>query len=117
MTFVEADNIVSIWGAYIEYCQDRLRALFISNIPQSLLPYPVETLEEALNIVGKFYHEARDYEASKLIQESFGCLAHYAPDDTALQGAAFKFGAPNVREAIIRNIKKVQVDWIRTAHK
>ena len=115
MTLDEANRIAHIWGRYIEYCQDRLRALFIAGIPESLLPYPLETIEEAINIASKHYHDAGDLKASKLLTDSlFRCLVFYKDDETALKGAAVKFNLPNVREAISSNMKAVQKSWIKT---
>jgi hypothetical protein len=113
MTLDEANRIIGVWGEYLEFCQDRMRALFIAGIPRSLLPYPVETLEEALNTVAKHYHDLGDYNSSKLITDSFGQLMLYSDDDSALQGAVFKFGEPKIREAIISNLKRVQEEWIQ----
>jgi hypothetical protein len=113
MTLNEANKIVKFWGAYIEYCQDRLQAIFMSHIPESLLPYPQEIIEEALNILGKHYYDIGDHEASKLIQESFRCLALYVKDEEAMLGALQIFNLPDVREVIISNMKKVQKNWIK----
>lgn len=114
MTLKEANKIVHIWGKYIEYCQDRLQALFVGSIPESLLPYSTETLEEALNIVGKHYHDIGDYEASELIQNSFRYLSLYTEDEKALQGAAIKLNDAELRSVISSKMKKVQKDWIKT---
>jgi len=114
MTLDEANRIVRIWGAYLEYCHDRLQALFIANIPESLLPYPPAMLEEALNIIAKHYHDIGDYDKSKLIQKSFDALLLYDNDEESIQGAAKIFNMPEVREAIISNMKKVRRNWIKT---
>lgn len=114
MTYDEADKIVQIWGVYLEYCQDRLRALFMACVPESLLPYPPETIEKALNIIAKHYHDIGDHEASELIKSTFGALVLYDKDEEAIENAVSKFNIPEVRDAIISNMKKVQKDWIKT---
>ncbi len=108
MTLDEARKIVKIWGDYLEVCGARLVALFVANIPKSLLPFPVETLEEALNVVAGHYHDLGDYEAAGIINESFRHLALYSDDDTALQGAAVKFGDPRIRNTIAAKLNDVQ---------
>lgn len=85
-----------------------MQALFIANIPRSLLPYPAEKLEEALNTVAKHYHDLGDYNFSKLVRDTFGPLMLYSDDDSALQGAVMKFGDPNIRESIISNLERAQ---------
>jgi len=114
MTLDEANKIIHIWGCYLEYCQERLQALFIASIPESLLPYPPEILQDAINIVAKYYHDIRDFEKYELLQKSFGRLCLYVKDENALQNAARKFNEPEVREAIISSMEKVQKNWIKT---
>ena len=114
MTLNDAREIVHIWGKYLECCQDRLQALFVGSIPESLLPYPPEILEEALNKVGKHYYDIGDREASELIQNSFRCLALYVEDEIALKGAAMKFNDSELRSIISSKMKKVREDWIKT---
>ncbi|MFH1877015.1 MAG: hypothetical protein ABH865_09015 [Candidatus Omnitrophota bacterium] len=113
MTLNEANKIVHIWGKYVEFCQDRLQSLFVGGIPRSLLPYSTETLEEALNIVGKHCHDIGDHKASELIRNSFRCLVLYTEDEKALQGAAIKFNDSELRSVISKRMKKVQEDWIK----
>mgnify|MGYP000097137762 CR=1 FL=1 len=114
MTLSEANKIVRVWGDYIEYCQDRLQAVFLGCIPKSLLPYPPEIIEEALNIAAKHYHDIGEYENYKLLHESHRCLAAYVKDEDALEGAVMAFNIPEVKEKIISNMKKVQKNWIKT---
>ena len=114
MTLSEANIIVRVWGGYIEYCQDRLQALFIANIPESLLPYPQEIIEEALNLAAKHYYDIGDYEKYELLKDSHRCLAFYGKDEDALEGAVMAFNIPEVKEKIISNMKKVQKNWIKT---
>ncbi len=114
MTLDEANKIVRIWGAYLEYCHGRLQALFIASIPESLLPYPPDILEEALNIIAKHYHDVGDYDKSKLIQKSFDGLLLYSKDEEAIQSAAKVFNMPDVKETIISNMKQFQKNWIKT---
>lgn len=70
MTFEEANKIFKRWQSYQEIA-DKLGQLFIV-VPESFLPYPVEILEEALNIVAKGYFDSGDKKAADNIQESMG---------------------------------------------
>jgi hypothetical protein len=108
MTLDEAQQIVAIWGKHLEFCGDRLAALFAGSIPRSLLPLPVERLEEALNKVAKRYHDLGDYDASNLVRGSFEHLALYGDDDNALSAAAMKFGIPEVRATVASRLLELQ---------
>ena len=112
MTLSEANKIVRIWGAYLEYCQERLHAVFTGFIPESLLPYPAKTIEQALNIIAKHYHDKGDYEKSEMLRQSHRCLALYVGDEMALGGAVQAFSMPEVKDKVISNMKKVQEDWV-----
>jgi hypothetical protein len=114
MTFDEANKIVHIWGTYLEYCQGRLHSIFFSHIPESFLPFPKDTIEEALNIVAKHYHNMGNRDQVKLLQRSMGCLLFYEDDEEALLQAAKCFNDPKFREVVLLTLKKFHKDWIRT---
>jgi len=68
MTFEEANEIFEHWRGYIEIA-DKVHTIF-TVVPESFLPYPVETLEKALNIVAKSYFDAGDKRMANNIQET-----------------------------------------------
>jgi hypothetical protein len=84
MTFTEAENIFKSWKEYVNFA-NKLSQIF-SKIPESFLPYPLEVLEEALNVVAKKHFDNGDTEMAKNIQ---------------LTMAAFLFSHTNDEEAII----------------
>ena len=114
MTFDKANKIVHIGGAYLEYCQGRLHSIFLSNIPESFLPFPKETIEEALNIVAEHHHNMGNQDEVKLLQKSMGWLLCYKDDEEAVLQAAKLFNDPKWREAMLPAFKKFQKDWIKT---
>jgi len=85
MTLDEANDVLVAWGEYLEHCHDRLAAVFVlGHIPASLLPYPIQTLEDALNVVAEHYFNAGDYESSDFVKSTFGPLAFYCDDNEAI---------------------------------
>ncbi|MDP2668743.1 MAG: hypothetical protein Q8P07_02815 [bacterium] len=70
MDIKEANRIYESWRNYMEIAE-KLGILF-TQIPESLLPYPVETLEEALNIMRKAFGDSGDIEAIKNIEGTMG---------------------------------------------
>jgi hypothetical protein len=86
--------------------------IFLSKIPESFLPYPQDTLEEALNIVAKRYHDIGDLKVSKNIQDSIASLGAYTKDEEALQSAHENFSNPVLVKLIHNYIKNYKKDWI-----
>jgi hypothetical protein len=66
VTNEEADRIFRAWQAYLETA-DRFSNLMLTP-PESFLPYPVEELQEALNIVAQRLFDAGDHETAEDIQ-------------------------------------------------
>ena len=62
MTKEEARIIFKSWQDYQEI-GDRFLS-FMLRVPESFLPYPADTLEEALNIIAKDYFDSGDKETS-----------------------------------------------------
>ena len=91
-----------------------MQSLFIAGIPESLLPYPLEVIEKAINDLGKYYHDLGDRERAKIIQDSFGPLMLYTKDEVALANAATKFAMPGLDTTISESMKAVQRNWIKT---
>lgn len=114
MTFNEADKIVHIYGRYLEYCS-RIVMIFGSSMPESFLPFPKDTLEEALNIMAEHYHKAGDQHRVNLMQEVAASLPTYIDDEEAILEAAKKFNDPECRKAFLLPVlKQGQKDWIKT---
>ena len=110
MTLTEADEILNIWGKYIENINGKLMRLF-SPIPEFLLPFPKDVLSEALNICAKRYHEEGNHKAVESIQTAASVLMFYAADDEAISKAGGKFSNPAWRKAFLPSLKKSQSTW------
>jgi len=78
----EAWKIFRQWQNFIEI-HEKLRLIF-SSLPESLLPYEEEVLEESLNVIAKEYFDKGDKETSKKIQEHIATLWCYESDEDAL---------------------------------
>jgi hypothetical protein len=113
MTLDKASKIVKIWGIYLEYMGGKLNLIFGACIPESFLPFPIETLEEALNAVAEHHHNMGNKDGVKALDGSFGALTGYKDDEEAVLQAAKLFNDPKWREAMLPVFKKFQKDWIK----
>lgn len=114
MTFEKANKIVQIWGKYLEYASGKLMSAFGARIPESFLPFPKKTLEEALNIIAEYHHNNGNQDKVKLIQETAVLLTTYIDDEEAFLQAAKSFNDPSWRKAMFPAFKEFQNDWIKT---
>lgn len=127
MTFEEANKIFKRWQNYQEIA-DKLGKLFIV-VPESFLPYPVEILEEALNIIAKAYFDSGDKKAAVDIQNSMGryLTGYYLPiegsvvtgkkltDEEVLirmkRELDFMLENPELLKAKLENLKEARDSW------
>jgi len=105
MTFNEADKIVHIYGRYLEYCS-HITIIFCCRIPESFLPFPKDTLEEALNIMAEHYHKAGDQHRVNLMQDVAITLSTYIDDEEAILEAARNFNDPKCRKEFLLPVLK-----------
>jgi hypothetical protein len=86
MTVEEARKIIVGWGEYLETCHARLVTIFfLGNIPESFLPYRMDVLEEAINVMGRFYFDMGDYDKSEFLKTTFGPACLYCKDEEAVE--------------------------------
>ena len=113
MTFEEADKIYKRWIEFVEI-NDKLGRVFHS-IPKSLLPYPLEVLEEALNIIAENFWKDGEKRTSKNIQETIGTIIRYKYDEEALNNiprwVTFSLKDPELKKIYLANLKKIQEFW------
>ena len=127
MTFEEPIKIFKDWKEYMEIA-DKLGKLFIL-VPESFLPYPVETLEQAMNIVAKSYFDSGNKRAADDIQESMGkyLTGYYLPveghvvignkltDEEVLKKMKmeldFMFEHPELLKIKLGSLKKAKESW------
>ncbi len=136
MTFEEANIIFKRWQNYQEIA-DKLGQLFIV-VPESFLPYPVEILEEALNIVAKAYFDSGDKKATDNIQESMAryLTGYYLSSDSngklvvkegkltdeevlkkMKQELDFMLENPEILKAKLENLKAARDSWTEFKNK
>jgi len=126
-----ARKIFECWQGYMETA-DRFHQLMITP-PPSFLPYPIEILEEALNIVAKEYSDAGDRKRASDIQEMMLTqLASYHLKTNGADGLGYTdlpmtdeealkqmqrtldliLGDPSLKDVILKNLKKSQESWM-----
>lgn len=113
MTFEEAEKIFKFWEEYVEI-NDKMIKVFRS-IPKSFLPYPVEVLEEALNIMAKYYFENGDRRGAENIQGTMATLVYYKDDEEAIKDIleSQKLKSPELRKLYIKNLKTACESWAK----
>jgi hypothetical protein len=113
MTINEATKIFNYWKEYAEINSKLMQLM--CPIPESFLPYPKETLEEALNIISKIYFDSGDFKTSEAIKDTMCFLLSYIKDEEAydmfINSTVFK--DPKLREAILNNLKKTRDSWAK----
>ena len=107
LTLEEAQNIVHVWGVYLEH-SGGLRFLFGINMPESLLPYPRDILQGALNKMEAFYYEQGEHDKVKLLEGTEMMLMEYAEDGEAIRGSISKFSDKKWQEAMIKGLRDYQ---------
>lgn len=125
MTLEEAKIIFSGWQEYIEIA-DKMHQIF-SVVPESFLPYPVETLEEALNIIAKDYFDAGNVKMAKNIQRIMA--QHLVPyffsesqvkptDEEVLEKMLRDLNVilthQGIKEIYLANLKRCRDSWAKT---
>jgi hypothetical protein len=113
MTFDEANKIYRVWRKWYWPINFILESIFLTKKPESFLPYPKEVLEEALNIVAKYYFENGKIKHSKLIQDSIPAIWEYTNDEESFKQASVILAQPEMWEAILIHIAKFQDDWLK----
>ena len=84
MNLKQAQDVAAEYGGFLEWAHSRLFTIFFSDIPESLLPHTSQYIEDSLNIVAENYHNHRDFEKVKLLQETIGTLIFYKDDEKAI---------------------------------
>jgi hypothetical protein len=112
MTSEEAGRIFKEWQYYQEF-HDKCFRIFMGSIPESFLPFPTRTLEEALNMVAKDHFDRGDKKTSDLIANSISFLSTYQDDAKAIESILFKLKEPKLRDVCLANLKKGRDSWLR----
>jgi hypothetical protein len=123
VTKEEADRIFGAWQAYLETA-DRFSALMLKP-PESFLPYPVDALKEASNIVAKRFFDAGDFKTSESIQSliAFHLGGYFTSevnrrmtDEEALVKMREQLDLilryPDLMKALLEKLKESQQSWM-----
>lgn len=116
MTNQEAEKIFKEWQGYVEIA-DKLSKIF-TVIPESFLPYPLETMEEALNIIAKKYFDSGNKEISRSIQETMFLWLNCKEDGEALISMKEKLDLilndPELKEIHLENLQTSRDSWLES---
>lgn len=108
MTVEEARKILVEWGKYLETCHARLWTIFfLGEIPESFLPYQIATLEEATNVMGRFYFDMGDYKMSESIKTTIDPAFLYRKDEEAIEHFFRVINMPGL------DAKDIMIDKVR----
>lgn len=103
-----AENIRMDWGKFLETSHGVLLRLFFPKIPQGLLPYPRETIEEALDMQMKHFSSTGNQQAVESIKATLPFLWPFVDDKEALQEAAKRFSDDRFLAAVLPSLEKRQ---------
>lgn len=107
LTLEEAENIVQVWGIFLEH-SGGLRTFFGIDIPRSLLPYPIEIIQGALNKMEALYWKAGNKERVKLLEETEMLLMQFSDDKEAIENTIKRLQDEDWQEIVISSIKNYQ---------
>jgi hypothetical protein len=97
-----AEAIMHDYGKFLEISHGGLMGLFSTEIPESLLPYPKEKIEEALVNMANFFRENETIKRN--IEACLASLECYIEDKKALES----FSKKNEKQRIYGKIFKVE---------
>ena len=128
MTKEDAGIIYQSWQNYMEIAE-KLSCLMLS-VPESFLPYPVDALEEALNIIAKDFFDSGNKEMSETIQRTMalyltpyyftesGVTGIKITDEESIELMKRKLDLieknPELKKAIVKSLKETQDNWIKS---
>ncbi len=108
MSLEVADVIRLDWAKFLEITHGNLMTLFFTKIPESFLPYPKDTIEEALNVVAEHFHSQGNINAVKSMQSGSPFLYSYVPDKEAIEQAIENWGNKKFIEAVSPHLGELQ---------
>lgn len=99
MDIEEADKIRDAWGKFLEVANPGLMRMFLGKIPESVLPYPKEKIEEAMNIFIESFEAEGNQEAAETFRATIPMLWAYVDDKQAIEQATKHFKDPKFLKA------------------
>ena len=114
MTREEAEIIFRDWQAYVEV-NDKLFQIFGQSIPKSLLPYPPDVLEKAMNIIASGYFESGDGSTCTMIKENISAILSYKDDEEAIKNIVngVRLKHVELRKVFISKLQKSRDSWAK----
>jgi len=106
MNFEEAEKIAGDYGGFVEWTYWRLKPIFWTEYPESILHNSKEDIQAALNLVGKSYHDKGDKVMVDSIQGIQLLLTYFVDDEKAILNSAKNFEKKEWRESMIDLIEK-----------
>jgi hypothetical protein len=115
-----ADAIRMDWGKYVEMTHGTLMMIFAGGIPQSLLPYPKESIREALEIMCEEFTDEGNQQAVGAIQSTMVLLdMMYIDDEVAIKKASKNFEDQKYLEAFLpkySNCQNILLEYRQSKH-
>jgi lipoate-protein ligase A len=95
-----AEAIMHDYGKFLEISHGGLMGLFSTEIPESLLPYPKEKIEEALVNMANFFRENETIKRN--IEACLASLECYIEDKKALESFSKKMKNKEFMEKFLK---------------
>ncbi|MBN2270946.1 MAG: hypothetical protein JXN61_10050 [Sedimentisphaerales bacterium] len=105
MNLKQAQKVVSDYGGFMECALRPFHIIFMAYIPKSLLPYPLQYIEDAINIVGKYHHELGNTAKVNTLQECHAFLLGFEDDEKAILEAGTRFNEKKWRDLVAELIR------------
>lgn len=111
MNLKQAQKVVSDYGGFIEYALYRYNVVvFLEGIPESLLPYPPPVIEDAINIVAKYYHDYGNNKKAEALHECHACLRFFKDDEKSiLEAVKYSNKMPDLNTQLIKGFRSKEV--------
>lgn len=90
------------WGKWLEVANPKVMKMFMSNIPESLLPYPAEKINEAVNIYANAFEEDGQPDVAEQLRSTLPILNMFGEDKIAIDKAAERFANPEFIDTFYR---------------
>lgn len=129
MTKEEAEIVFDSWTNYMEIA-DKFSKLMLF-VPESFLPYPADTLEEALNIIAKDFFDSGNNKMAETIQTTMA--SYLSPlsflkttegltkDEQAITMMKKMLDMmeenPDLKKKLLKDLKECQESWIKSRSK
>jgi hypothetical protein len=86
----------------------------MSAIPELLLPYPKEVIQQALDIMSSYYNEKGDTEAVNQLVIGRTMLMGYINSEKAFSDFAKLLETPNFKNLIFPKLEEMQRDRLKS---